>query len=955
MSEKLNALVNSSLLGANIEFLEAQFETFQKDPSELPIAWQQYFEQLPYEHDAPEKLMSQVRKTFLEITRDNKSNGTHSDNRTSKTLSQQISVIQLIQAFRLRGHEHASIDPLKIRVKPEVREIDPALYGFTESDMDSIFDTASFFSIKQAMLKDIIGALQKTYCGNIGAEFMHILDTSEKEWVQRQLEAVQGKPSLSIERRKWILDRLTSAEGLEKYLHTKYTGQKRFSLEGGESLIVSLSALVQQAGGEINEAVLGMAHRGRLNVLVNVFGKKTADLFSEFEGKYDSTLLTGDVKYHQGFSSDMSTPNGPLHLALAFNPSHLEIVSPVVEGSVRARQQRRNDPDGSQVLPIVIHGDAAFAGQGVVMETFSMSEITGYSTQGTIHIVINNQIGFTTSNPKDARSTPYCTDAAKMLSIPIFHVNGDDPEAVYFVTQLAFEYRKKFRKDVVIDLVCYRRHGHNEADEPAATQPNMYRVIKKLPSTRKLYADYLTKQGIISSDQPNKMMLHYRNQLELGECIAPNVIEANQKINNQYAVDWSKFVDQDATEVSTSLPKALLQNLANKMCSYPSDIEPHARIAKIYADRKMMAADEKPADWGFAENLAYASLLHEGTPIRISGQDSRRGTFFHRHSTLHDVNNGKMYMPLQNMAKGQPDCTIIDSFLSEEAVLAFEFGFSTADPDILCIWEAQFGDFANGAQVVIDQFITSAEVKWGRLCGLVLFLPHGYEGQGPEHSSARPERFLQLCAQDNIQVVVPTTPAQTFHMIRRQMLRRMRRPLVVFTPKSLLRHPRAVNSLDELANGKFLTVIDDERSEITPKKVKRIVLCTGKIYYELLETSEKHNISNTAIVRIEQLYPFPYATVNDVLQSYPNAKEVVWCQEEPKNQGAWRSIRHRIERILSDRKLLYRGRDSSASPAVGYPNVHKEQQQYLIQSALGIVDWKEPFRPRLQSIHSKRS
>ena len=936
MCSKNTSFDDSSLAGS-AEFLEQQFQLFQTDPSKLSKDWRDYFAQIETSSDQGAQ---SERYSSLPISAD----------QSSERVYKQVQVTELINAFRLRGHEHANIDPLNLREVPEVREIDPSFYGFTEQDMQVVFDTASLQGPDKATLKEILDRLRKTYCGSIGTEFMHILDTSQKKWIQNKLESVNARPQFSFERRQWLLKQLTAAEGLERYLHNKYTGQKRFSLEGGESLIVMLNALTEQAGDNgVNEFVMGMAHRGRLNVLVNVFGKKPADLFSEFDGKSKMDLVAGDVKYHQGFSSDLSTKNGSMHLALAFNPSHLEIVSPVVKGSVRARQDRRGDAEGDQVLPIVIHGDAAFAGQGVVMETFNMSGIRGFSIHGSIHIVINNQIGFTTSNPRDARSTPYCTDVAKMTNIPIFHVNADDPESVYFVTQLAFEYRKTFKSDVVIDLVCYRRHGHNEADEPSATQPRMYKVIKKLLTTRQKYADLLVGLGIMPKEKPAELLQYYRTQLEHGEPIAPNILEDNAKINHKYMVDWKPFLAQDKKAVSTVVDKALLQRLAEKMIACPEGYSPHPRVAKIYNDRAMMAKGQKLADWGFAETLAYASLLHEGSPIRITGQDAKRGTFFHRHAALHEVSSGEVYIPLQHMAKGQPTFTIIDSLLSEEAVLGYEYGYATTDPNTLCIWEAQFGDFANGAQVVIDQFITSGEVKWGRFCGLTLFLPHGYEGQGPEHSSARPERFLQLCANENMDFVVPTTPSQIFHMIRRQVLRRMRRPLVVMTPKSLLRHPQAVNPLEDLANGRFEEIIDDGREDLKASKVKRIILCSGKIFYEINALMVQEQINDMALVRVEQIYPFPYQGLQDIVTKYKNAKDIVWCQEEPKNQGAWRAVKHRIERVKkSSQEVLYRGRHSSASPAVGQANVHAKQQAYLIDCALDRAKWKEPSRPGIK-------
>jgi 2-oxoglutarate dehydrogenase E1 component len=768
-------------------------------------------------------------------------------------------------------------------------------------------------------LREIFDFCIQVYGGTIGAEYMHITRTPEKRWIQARLEGSRAKLELSDERRVALLERV---------------GQKRFSLEGGESLIPMLDEMLQRAGSHgIKETAIGMAHRGRLNVLINILGKSPRELFEEFEGKKKKTGKgSGDVKYHMGFSSDMETPGGTLHLALGFNPSHLEIINPVIEGSVRARQQRRDDHTGKQVLPILIHGDAAFAGQGVVMETLQMSNTRGYTTGGTVHIVINNQVGFTTSNPVDSRSTFHCTEVAKMVQAPIFHVNGDDPEAVLFVTQLALDYRMEFGKDVVIDLVCYRRHGHNEADEPAATQPTMYQIIRARPTTRQLYAEKLTEAGVLAPGEGDKMVTAYRDALDEGRLVAKGIVESKP---SKFSVDWTPYLDKEWTdEGDTSIKPARLRQLADTLLDLPEGVELHARVARIYADRRKMAAGAAPADWGFAETMAYASLLTEGYPVRLSGQDCGRGTFFHRHAVLHNQTDGSNYIPLQNLAEDQARFIVIDSLLSEEAVMGFEYGFSTADPTSLVIWEGQFGDFANGAQVVIDQFISSGESKWNRLCGLALFLPHGFEGQGPEHSSARLERYLQLCAEYNMQVCVPTTPAQIFHLIRRQMVRNFRKPLVVMTPKSLLRHKQAVSSLEELTSGQYRTIID-EIDEIDGKKVKRVVLCSGKVYYDLLEARRAQELDDVAIVRMEQLYPFPREALVELMKRYPNAKQVVWCQEEPRNQGAWYQQRHHYKICIGPkRKLYYAGRNASASPAAGSFAEHAAQQQALVEKAL---------------------
>jgi 2-oxoglutarate dehydrogenase E1 component len=772
---------------------------------------------------------------------------------------------------------------------------------------------------------------------------MYISDTATKRFVQERIEPIRSRPNYSGDERKHILERLTAAETLERYLHTKYVGQKRFSGEGGDSMIPMLDHLIQRAGAAgVQELVLGMAHRGRLNVLVNTLGKMPSDLFSEFEGKAPQDLPAGDVKYHQGFSSDISTPGGPVHVTLAFNPSHLEIVNPVVEGSVRARQHRRKDTRGDQVLPVLLHGDAAIAGQGVVQECLNMAQTRGFYTGGTIHIVVNNQIGFTTSDPRDVRGTLYCTDVAKMVEAPIFHVNGDDPEACLLASELAFDYRQKFHKDVFIDLVCFRRLGHNEADEPMITQPLMYKKINQHPGTRKLYADRLVAAGVVSADDADAMIATYRAAMDKGLHTNTTVL-SNYK--PPFIIDWAPYKNRHWTDpADTRVPLARLKELGVKATTVPADFKLHPRVEKMMADRRAMVEGRHPIDWGMGEILAYASLLDQGYGVRISGEDVGRGTFSHRHAVLHDQNREKwdsgIWTPLSHLRDDQPDFEIIDSVLTEAAVLGFEYGYTTSEPNQLVIWEAQFGDFANGAQVVIDQFISAGEVKWGRICDLVLFLPHGYEGQGPEHSSARPERYLQLCAQHNMQVAVPTTPAQIFHLLRRQMIRYFRKPLIVITPKSLLRHKEAVSTLDELAAGEFHNVIG-EVEKIDPKKVKRIIVCSGKVYYELVAHRRERKIDDVAILRLEQQYPFPHDDYKREVAKYPKAKEVIWCQEEPQNQGAWYRLNFYLRSDLDERKMLfYAGRPVSASPAVGYAAKHNAEQKQLIEDA---------FAPELKS------
>jgi len=788
---------------------------------------------------------------------------------------------------------------------------------------------------------------------------MHISETTEKRWIQQQLESIISTPVLHYKARQRILRRLTAAEGLEKYLHTRYVGQKRFSLEGAESLIPLLDELIQTATAYgIKETVIGMAHRGRLNVLINILGKVPAELFDEFEGKKEHGEYSGDVKYHMGFSSDIKTTHSTMHLALAFNPSHLEIVAPVLEGSVRARQQRRSDTRGDQIIPIQIHGDAAFSGQGIVMETFQMSQSRGYSTKGTLHLVINNQIGFTTSNVKDARSTQYCTEVSKMVDAPIFHVNGDDPEAVVFIAQMALNYRMKFKKDVIIDMICYRRHGHNEADEPSATQPIMYKRIKALPTTLEIYVQKMQDAQIFTSQETQDLAEEYRTKLEAGECVASNIVHDE---DYRFAFHWQDYTGKNLDQsVTSSVPLTDIKYLMDQLEILPKEFELHPRVAKIVSDRHKMTAGALPIDWGYGETLAYAALLNDGYNIRLSGQDSGRGTFFHRHAVWHNQLKNEAWVPLRNLNKAisqelsmdveesnaskpaekkKPtgDFLVIDSLLSEAAVLAFEYGYSSTDPETLVIWEAQFGDFANNAQVVIDQFISAGEQKWQRLCGLVMLLPHGFEGQGAEHSSARPERFLQLCAQNNMQICVPTTPAQVFHMLRRQMLRNTRKPLICMSPKSLLRHKLAVSTLEDFSEGEFNKIIDDKEVSDS-KRIIRIVLCSGKVYYDLLEQKSQNDLSQIALVRIEQLYPFPDKELLAIIKPFVNAKTIIWCQEEPRNQGAWYNIRHNLEAIVhADQTLTYAGREASAAPAVGVARLHVAQQKLLVNKALNLV------------------
>ncbi|WP_316368177.1 2-oxoglutarate dehydrogenase E1 component [Candidatus Thiodiazotropha sp. CDECU1] len=936
MTDYLDLLRSTSAYsGGNATFVEELYENYLKDPQSIPEDWRREFDSLP-KQDHIDTAHEPIRQRFLHLVNEKRSaTVTANENLSPGAAEQQASVLRYINGYRMRGHQNADLDPLKLRDPVYVRDLDLAYHKLDRIDQNTIYNTGSLFAPERMPLRDIIELVKKSYCGSIGTEYGHITSTQQKRWIQERIEQRHLFQQFSHKQKIWLLTLLTAAEGIEKYLHNRYVGQKRFSLEGGESLIPLLDDLIQNCGTNgISEVLIGMAHRGRINVLTNILGKPPQDIFDEFEGRVtiDPVRLSGDVKYHMGFSTDINTEGEMVHVALGFNPSHLEIINPVIEGSVRARQRRRGDHDGSRVLPILIHGDSAFAGQGVVMETLNLSQTRGYTTGGTVHIIINNQVGFTTSNPMDTRSTLYCTDVAKMVQAPIFHVNGDDPEAVLYVTRLALEFRMRFRKDVVIDVICYRRLGHNEADEPAVTQPEMYKKIRNYPTLRTLYADQLVQESVISPQHARDLVNNYRDSLDQGIVVARPVTCA---LRHPYAVRWNAYKGIEWEHpVDTRLNSERFAMLADQLLHVPGGFELHPRVEKIWTERHRMATGDQFVDWGFAENLAYASLLTEGIPVRLSGQDSGRGTFFHRHAVLHNQADGESLIPLQHLTPDQADFLVIDSLLSEEAVLGFEYGYATAEPGCLTIWEAQFGDFANGAQVVIDQFITSGGEKWGLLCGLTMFLPHGYEGQGAEHSSARPERFLRLCANHNIQVCVPSSASQIFHLIRRQMLRPYRHPLVVMTPKSLLRHRLATSPKQDLLEGGFKNVID-EIDDIDPKKVKRLIMCSGKVYYELLETRRSRGLDDVAIIRIEQLYPFPQKDFDKVVKRYKSAKMVIWCQEEPQNQGAWDQIKHRFYPLTSkNRQLCYVGRASAAAPSVGYRSVHIKQQETLIDEAL---------------------
>ncbi|MDP4609280.1 MAG: 2-oxoglutarate dehydrogenase E1 component [Burkholderiaceae bacterium] len=934
---------NSYLFGGNAPYVEEMYENYLSNPTTVTDEWRSYFDAL---QNVPAVDGSDMRdlphqpviNAFAAMAKQGTTKVVQS-NPDSEMGRKRVAVQQLIAAYRNVGTRHADLDPLKHQIRENIPELDPAFYGLTDADQETIFNTSNTFFGKETMsLRDLLNALRETYCGTLGAEYMYMTDQTQKRWWQQKLESIRSKATLTAEQKTHVLGRLTAAEGLERFLHTKYVGQKRFSLEGGESFIAAMDELIMRAGEKgVQEIVIGMAHRGRLNVLVNTLGKMPKNLFAEFDHTAPEDLPSGDVKYHQGFSSDVPTPGGPVHLTLAFNPSHLEIVNPVVEGSVRARMDRRHDPKGLEVLPVLVHGDAAFAGQGVVMETLALAETRGYSTGGTVHLVINNQIGFTTSDPRDSRSTIYCTDVVKMVESPVLHVNADDPEAVVLATRLALEYRMEFQKDVVVDIVCYRKLGHNEQDTPSITQPLMYKRVGEHPGTRKLYADKLAAQGL-GDTLGDDLAKSYRAALDEGRHTVDPVLT---NFKSKFAVDWAPYLGKAWTDAGdTAIPQSEWTRLADRLTTMPENFAVHPLVQKVYRDRAAMGRGEIPVDWGMGEHMAFASLVASGYPVRLSGEDCGRGTFTHRHSVIHDQERKRYdegyHIPLQNVSDNQAPFVVIDSILSEEAVLGFEYGYASNDPNTLVIWEAQFGDFVNGAQVVIDQFIASGEVKWGRVNGITLMLPHGYEGQGPEHSSARLERFMQLAADTNIQVVQPTTASQIFHVLRRQMVRNLRKPLIIMTPKSLLRAKDATSPLSEFTQGSFQTVIPENNEAINKAaaKVKRVIACSGKVYYDLVKKREEAGIKDAVILRVEQLYPFPHKAFAAELKKYPNVTDIVWCQDEPQNQGAWFFVQHYLHENMRDgQKLGYAGRAASASPAVGYAHLHQEQQKALVEAA----------------------
>ena len=921
---------SSAFSGANAEYIDQLYEAFRDSPESVSAEWRSFF--YGFEQGAGESTPGQRVPNDMP-----NGPGVRPDPLTG--------IERLITAYRMLGHLHADIDPLGLTELQRPKELNPAYYGLDDAVMQQAVNVVSIDAEQARPVKEVIDILERVYCGTVASEYMHISASDERRWIERRLESTRGDwaGQHSVQMRIDTLRDLTAAEGLEQFLHRRYVGQKRFSLEGADSLIPLLDEIVQGGGKRgITDIVIGMAHRGRLNVLVNLLGKAPSELFSEFEGKGepDARSGSGDVKYHQGFYSNIQTSGGPVHLSLAFNPSHLEVIAPVVQGGCRARQDRHEEDGPDLVLPVIVHGDAAFIGQGVVTETLNLSKTPAYGTGGTLHVVVNNQIGFTTSHPQEARSTLYCTEVAKLIQAPIFHVNGDDPDAVLFVTRLALDYRLAFQNDVVIDLVCYRRQGHNEADEPMMTQPQMYQRIRGMESARALYAKRLIHDGVVTAEQSDALREEYRASLERGKVVVREFLHGSR---TGYEAHWEQYLNAGPNEtIDTRVPLAQLVGLGKDALLPPADFELQRGVTRVVDDRDRMLAGEMPVDWGMAEILAYATLLHDGHAVRLSGQDSVRGTFAHRHAAYHDQKSFDIDIPLARLFEGQPRFEVINSLLSELAVLGFEYGYATSSPNTLVIWEAQFGDFGNGAQMVIDQFIASGYLKWGRLCQLTLFLPHGFEGQGPEHSSARLERYLQLCAELNMRVWVPSTPAQFFHLLRNQIKRRFRRPLVVMTPKSLLRHPLSKSNLDAFTDG-ALALVQPEADELESDRVRRVVLCSGKVYFDLLGERRKREISDIAIMRVEQLYPFPRRRLGGLLADFANASEIVWCQEEPRNQGAWYQIQHHLRVLTQDHQTLgYAGRAPSASPACGNWQLHRVQQQALIDAALAASRVEDP-------------
>jgi 2-oxoglutarate dehydrogenase E1 component len=930
---------SSFLFGENAPYVEELYETYLADPRSVVDGWRAYFDCLqttPATDGSSngDVVHSAIVQKFVALAK-GRGLGRAAASGALPLARTQVNVQSLIAAYRMVGTRQANLDPLQWAPVAPVAELSPAFHGLSEADLSRRCSTAgTHFFPNDAKLDELVAALHETYCGTVGAEFMHLGDAEQRKWWQARLESTRARPVLLNTEKLRVLERLSAAEGMEKFLHARYAGQTRFSIEGAESLIVLLDQLIESSASHgVRSVVLGMAHRGRLNVLINTAGKAPQDLFAEFEGRADARLLSGDVKYHKGYAGTAQTYTGSVEVLLAFNPSHLEFVNPVVQGMARARGEETGQ--SAAVLPIEIHGDAAMAGQGIVMETMNLSYTRGHGTGGTVHIAVNNQVGFTTSDPRDARSSFYCTDIAKMIEAPVLHVNGDDPEAVFMAAKLAVAFRTTFGRSVVIELVCFRRHGHQEQDTPNVTQPLMYRAIAAHPGVRALYAAELVKQGAASTLQVEAFQRAYRDWLDSAQ--AQGHAGALDVENDAASVDHAGKPNlTGAAYCAPDLDR--IQALARQITQVPSSFQLHPLVAKVIAARQKMASGCRPLDWGMGEHLAFASLLSAGTHIRLTGQDSARGTFGHRHAVLHNQDRHSrsdgVYVPLENVSDSQGNFAVTNSILSEAAVMAFEYGYSTIRQNALVLWEAQYGDFANGAQVVIDQFLSAGEAKWGQCSGLTLLLPHGQDGQGPEHASARLERYLQLCAQGNMQVCQPTTPAQYYHLLRMQALIPKRRPLIVMSPKSLLRHPKAVSSLHELAQGEFLTVLGDSAS-IGPieSAVERLILCSGKIYYELAEYRQSNNIKGIAILRLEQLYPFPMEELRVQLAQYPDCKKIVWCQEEAENQGAWILIENKLLSLSGSSSLTFAGPAAAASTAPGFASAHAVQQAKLISDA----------------------
>ncbi len=921
---------------SNLAFVEQLYAEYLRDPASVPPVWRAYFTALRDSESpagAPRWGPSFRPSSIFNPPAARDGDGRHAAHATAAS---QDRVDQLVRAYRVRGHLLAAVDPLH-RPGPFHPELKPQHYGFTREDLHRPFSSRTIHGAAIRPLRDIILLLRNTYCRSIGVQFMHIDQLAARHWLQERMEGTQNRLALTRTEQVRILTRLTDAVIFEEFIQKKYVGAKRFSLEGGESLIPLLDLAIEHAGEQgIDEIVIGMAHRGRLNVLANILGKSPRQIFREFED-LDAELYLGrgDVKYHQGYHGDWTTVTGKqIHLALCFNPSHLEFVNPVVLGRVRAKQDRLNDAGRERSMALLIHGDAAFAGGGIVQETLNLSELAGYRTGGTLHVIVNNQLGFTTT-PTEGRSTTYATDVAKMLQSPIFHVNGEDPEAVAQVVRLAMDFRQEFRRDVVIDMYCYRRYGHSEADEPAFTQPVLYRQIEARPSVRDGYLKRLLELGGVTRAEADAIAAHRRASLEQDLAGVQSEGPAMSARPSTLGRIWNQYAggcDADVPDVDTGVPRERLEQLLAAQTRLPEDFHLHPKLKRWLEHRRQMARGEKPLDWAAAEVLAYATIVAEGTRVRLSGQDSGRGTFSHRHAILHDYEDSRPYIPLQHLAPDQAPFEVWNSPLSEAGVLGFEYGYSIAYPDGLVLWEAQFGDFANAAQVFIDQFLASAEDKWHSLSGLVLLLPHGQEGQGPEHSSARLERFLMLAADDNLQIVQPSTPAQFFHCLRRQVLRRWRKPLVVLTPKSLLRHPQATSTLEELATGRFERVLPDRPDD--PSAVRRILLCSGKVYYELLQARQARTRPDVALVRVEQFYPLATETLDSALSLLPGSVPVYWVQEEPLNMGAASYFRLRFGGTLAGRRFDVVGRPVAASPATGSAASHKLEQERLLAQAL---------------------